>query len=410
MNESASLERICGLTKSGRLGVEALQRLLERRQPEEPVVLVLALELDQVDGALVAVHELGVGLEVGAAGAVPALVGAGVDVAVVVDPLHHPLHDLVVLGVGRADEEVVGHAQRGGQILEADVVAVAQLARRDALALGDLGHRLAVLVGAGEKEDVLASLAHVTGENVGRDRRVRVPQMGLRIHVVDRSRDVVRHGPKTLREGVFVAAGDRPRVNAAARGQAQAGERPAEVEAGAALRHPQASRLRGLRVRRALAGWGSAPLPRPRRPGAGLARRSRGRGACLRRRPERRGLEGLAIAEPARRAQEPGPGRVLQPGRGQALARERLRATRPGDRAAWTGAEPGPALSGSGSGAAAGPGLASVRGPERREEVHRVAVGVAAACLADPEVQVRSGGGAAARGPHRPQALVRLSS
>ena len=199
MNEQRLVEADLRRDEVGPLGVQALERLLEGRQPEEPVVLVLALELDQVDRALVALHQLGVGLEVGAAGAVPALVGALVDVAVVVDALHHPLDHLVVLGVGGADEEVVGHAERGGQLLEAHVVAVAQLARRDALALGHLRDRLAVLVGAGEEEDLLPALAHVAGENVGRDRRVRVPQMGLRVHVVDRRRDVVRHAPKTLR-------------------------------------------------------------------------------------------------------------------------------------------------------------------------------------------------------------------
>ncbi len=53
-------------------------------------------------------------------------------------------------------------------------VAVGELLRRHALALGRLRDRLAVLVGAGEEEDVLAALAHVAGEDVGPDRRVRV--------------------------------------------------------------------------------------------------------------------------------------------------------------------------------------------------------------------------------------------
>ena len=56
-------------------------------------------------------------------------------------------------------------------------VAVGQLLRRDALALGGERDRLAVLVGAGEEEDVLAALAHVAREHVGRDRRVRVPEV-----------------------------------------------------------------------------------------------------------------------------------------------------------------------------------------------------------------------------------------
>ena len=57
-----------------------------------------------------------------------------------------------------------------------------------------LGDRLAVLVGAGQEEDVLAALAHVPGEDVGGDRRVGVPQVGLAVDVVDRGGDVEAHG------------------------------------------------------------------------------------------------------------------------------------------------------------------------------------------------------------------------
>ena len=64
---------------------------------------------------------------------------------------------------------------------------------RHALALGRLGDRLAVLVGAGQEEDLLAALAHVAGEDVGADRRVRVAEMGRRVDVVDRGGDVVGH-------------------------------------------------------------------------------------------------------------------------------------------------------------------------------------------------------------------------
>src|SRR3712207_8320346 len=54
---------------------------------EEPVVLLLALQRNLVNRAGVVGPELGVGLEVGAPRAVPALVGPLVDVAVVVDAL-----------------------------------------------------------------------------------------------------------------------------------------------------------------------------------------------------------------------------------------------------------------------------------------------------------------------------------
>ena len=91
----------------GALLEQPLERLLEGREPEEPVLLLLALELDQVDRALVALDQLGVRLEVGAARAVVALVGPLVDVAGVIDALQHLLDLRAVPRIGGADEEVV---------------------------------------------------------------------------------------------------------------------------------------------------------------------------------------------------------------------------------------------------------------------------------------------------------------
>ena len=45
-------------------------------------------------------------------------------------------------------------------------------------ALGGVGDRLAVLVGAGEEEHVLAALAHVAREHVGGDRVYAWPRWG----------------------------------------------------------------------------------------------------------------------------------------------------------------------------------------------------------------------------------------
>ena len=100
---------------------------------------------------------------------------------------------LVVARVGGADEEVVGGVDDRHQLAELRGVAVGQLLRRDPLALGGGLDRLAVLVGAGEEEDVLAALAHVAGEHVGGDRRVRVAEVRLGVDVVDRGGDVVAH-------------------------------------------------------------------------------------------------------------------------------------------------------------------------------------------------------------------------
>ncbi len=218
--------------------VEPLERLLERRQPEEPVVLHLPLERDLVDRAAVAVLDLRLRLEVRAARAEPALVGALVDVAVVVDPLHDLGDPLEVLGVGGADEEVVRGVHGGRQLLEAHRVAVAQLARGDPLALGRQRDRLAVLVGAREEEHVLAPLAHVAGEHVGRDRRVGVPEMGLAVHVVDRRGDVVGHEDRCYWR---VTSARDPRERLAA-GQRERGARPVR-------RTRRASRGPGRRAR-----------------------------------------------------------------------------------------------------------------------------------------------------------------
>ena len=65
-----------------------------------------------------------------------------------------------------------------GQRLEALGVAIGQLLRLEALRLGRVGHRLAVLVGPGQEEHVLAALTMVAGDDVGGDRRVGVPRCG----------------------------------------------------------------------------------------------------------------------------------------------------------------------------------------------------------------------------------------
>ena len=165
----------------GALGVELLERLLEGGQPEEPVVLLLALEHDLVDRAAVAVLELRLGLEVGAARAVPALVGALVDVAVVVDPLDDLARPLATCSgsVVRMKKSFVAFEPSAPSSLKRTALRSASSRGVMPALLGGLRHRLAVLVGPGQEEDVLAALAHVAGEDVGGDRRVGVAEVGL---------------------------------------------------------------------------------------------------------------------------------------------------------------------------------------------------------------------------------------
>src|SRR5215210_1759942 len=154
-----------------------------------------------MDRAGIVGPELGLRLEVGAARAVPALVHPLVDVPVVIDALDDLLHPLHVPLVRGADEEVVGGVDLGRHLLEAGREAVAQLSRSDALGLRLLRDGLPVLVGSGQEEDLIAALAVVSGQDVGGDRRVGVPQMGLAVDVVDRRGDIEAHGRLSIAYG-----------------------------------------------------------------------------------------------------------------------------------------------------------------------------------------------------------------
>ncbi len=72
------------------------------------------------------------------------------------------------------------------QRTEALRVAIRQLLGLDAQRVRRVGHRLPVLVGARQEEHLLPALAVVAREHVGGDRRVRVPEVGGRVDVVDR--------------------------------------------------------------------------------------------------------------------------------------------------------------------------------------------------------------------------------
>ena len=167
-----------------------------------------------VNGAAVARVDLVLGLEVGAAGAVPAFEGALVDEPVVAHPREHLLHLRHVLRVGSADEEVVAGGDLRRQRLEALRVLVGELLRLDARRAGGIGDGLAVLVGAGEKEHGLAALAVVTRHHVRGDRRVGMSEMRRRVDVIDRRGHIEGHARLRL------PAAQRPplrRAGAAAR-------------------------------------------------------------------------------------------------------------------------------------------------------------------------------------------------
>jgi hypothetical protein len=91
--------------------------------------------------------------------------------------------------LGRADEAVVADVVALPQRAERRRHPVAVLLLRDALLAGDPLDVLAVLVGAGQEEDVVAGEAAGPSERVGGDRGVGVPHVGQVVHVVDGGRD-----------------------------------------------------------------------------------------------------------------------------------------------------------------------------------------------------------------------------
>ena len=140
-----------------------------------------------------AVDELVLGLEGLAADAVEAGVDVFVDVAVVVDPLQELADERLVPLVARPDEEVRLRVQARRQAAPGLGDLVDVLLRAEPLALSDAPDLRRVLVDAGEEEGLLAALAMMAREDVGSDRRVRMPDVRLVVHVVDRRGHVEAH-------------------------------------------------------------------------------------------------------------------------------------------------------------------------------------------------------------------------
>ena len=182
-----------GLHEAGGRAEELGQPVLVLAEQE---VVVLLLQPDRLDAV---VRTEAVGREVAlvpeglAGGAVEAAVAALLDVAGGLELLDEALHERLVLRVGGADEEVVGGAEGRGQLAVARRQLVHVLLRGEPALLRRLGDLGAVLVGAGEEEDVLAPLAVVARQYVRGHGRVGVAVVRLAVHVVDGRGDVEAH-------------------------------------------------------------------------------------------------------------------------------------------------------------------------------------------------------------------------
>ena len=161
-------------------------------QTEEVGLLLGVMNLAAAVGAL-AVHQLTLGPEAFAGGAVLALIGALVDIAVFVHFLEDLLHGLAVVVVGGADEAVIGDVHQLPQVTDAaravhDAVHEGLGSHTGFLGLGlDL---LAMLVGAGQEHNVVALQTLIAGDGVGGHGAVAVADVQLVRGVVNGCGDI----------------------------------------------------------------------------------------------------------------------------------------------------------------------------------------------------------------------------
>ena len=148
----------------------------------------VALLLDLLDGhaavRAAAVLQLALQPEALAGGAIPALVGGLVNIALLVQLAEYLLHGLYVVIVGGADEAVVGYAHELPEILEGSYYLVHVLLGGNALGLCLALYLLAVLVASGEEVYVVARHALVAGDGVCGDGGIAVANVQLVAGVV----------------------------------------------------------------------------------------------------------------------------------------------------------------------------------------------------------------------------------
>ena len=123
--------------------------------------------------------------------AVPAFVLAFVNVALVIGALEEHLHHLLVAFFGGADEVVIGNIEFLPQLLEHSHDFIGVLDRCDAGFFGLLLDLLAVLVGAGQEQYIVAVKALETSHAVCDGCAIGMSDMQLRAGVVNRSGDII---------------------------------------------------------------------------------------------------------------------------------------------------------------------------------------------------------------------------
>ena len=137
-----------------------------------------------------ALHDITFGPEAFVKGAVPAAVVGLINQLLVIEGLQIALHDGLVLGIGRANEAVVGDVELFPEMLELRRQPVAVTHGVRAGLFRGLLHLLPMLVQAREKKHVVAREAPVPRRHIGGDGRIGMSDVRDVVDVVNGGGDV----------------------------------------------------------------------------------------------------------------------------------------------------------------------------------------------------------------------------
>ena len=169
---------------------EVYQLLLVRTHLKEVVLFLEPFHRAVTDGVALVFVKLVFAKEAFFADRVPTFVFLRVDFALVPEFLEAFLHEGLVFGHCGADKEVVFDIHLFPQVFESVVVFVHVLLRRDFALGGGALHLLAVFVGTGQEEGLVADNLVEAGQNIREDCGVGVPDMRGVIHVINRGCNV----------------------------------------------------------------------------------------------------------------------------------------------------------------------------------------------------------------------------
>ena len=175
------------------LGDQRFDLLLVAGQAEEQIDFIAPLQALAVDWTFRILGFMGVVLELFTGDAIPTLLASLDDVAVGLNPGKKLLNDLLMPRIGRADQAVIADLPAIPEfaVLGTDTITVGLGA--EASGLGCALNLLAVLVTAGDEQDLLTLQPLKPGQGIAGQGRVRTPQMGLVVDVIEGGGEGVSH-------------------------------------------------------------------------------------------------------------------------------------------------------------------------------------------------------------------------